>query len=358
MPRRGENIYKRKDGRWEARYVKDILPDGTKKYGSVYAHSYAEVKAKQQHNLLHPKTSQHSSFNMCISALIVEWLESIKPNVKVNTYQKYESLSRKYIVSEIGSLIVRLLTKNNIRNFTNALISYQLSFRTINDILVVLNLALKYAEEEYQINRVEISYLKIQKKEMRVLSQEEQSILTAHLTNEIDIFKFGVLLALYTGVRVGELCALTWKDITDEVITINKTMYRAKADSGNTEIILGSPKTESSTRTLPTPKILLPYIKQFRTDGYVLSTDKQRFCEPRLMQLKFAKMIKLLEIEKANFHALRHTFATRCIEAGVDAKTLSELLGHADVKTTLNKYVHSSFELKQRSIQQLESSLE
>lgn len=357
MPRRGENIYKRNDGRWEARYVKEVLPDGSKKYGSVYANTYNEVKAKQQYCMIHPQKSFHNFFNVIISVLAIEWLDSIKNNVKINTYKKYESLCNKYIIADIGNILVRLLSSNNIRSFTNKLISYDLSYQTINDILVILNLILKFGESEYQITPVKINYLKIEKHEMRVLSKSEQKVLTDYLINDNDIYKFGVLLTLYTGIRIGELCALTWDDITDDYILINKTMYRTKGQNNKTEIKVGSPKTISSNRRIPLPQSLFPYIRKYKNKGYVLSTEKQQFCEPRLMQLKFSKMIDKCGIEKANFHALRHTFATRCIEAGVDVKTLSEILGHSDVKTTLNKYVHSSFELKQQSMRQLELSL-
>lgn len=357
MPRRGENIYKRNDGRWEARYVKEVLSDGSKKYGSVYANTYNEVKAKQQYCMIHPQKSFHNSFNVIISVLAIEWLDSIKNNVKINTYKKYESLCNKYIIADIGNILVRLLSSNNIRSFTNKLISYNLSYQTINDILIVLNLILKFGESEYQITPVKINYLKIEKHEMRVLSKSEQKILTDYLISDNDIYKFGVLLTLYTGIRIGELCALTWNDVNDDYILINKTMYRTKGENNKTEIKVGSPKTISSNRRIPLPQSLLPYIRKYKNNGYVLSTKKQQFCEPRLMQLKFAKMIDKCGIEKANFHALRHTFATRCIEAGVDVKTLSEMLGHSDVKTTLNKYVHSSFELKQQSMRQLELSL-
>ena len=357
MPRRGENIYKRNDGRWEARYVKEVLPDGSKKYGSVYANTYNEVKAKQQYCMIHPQKTFHNSFNVITSVLAIEWLDSIKNNVKINTYKKYESLCNKYIIAEIGNILVRLLSSNNIRSFTNKLISYDLSYQTINDILVVLNLILKFGESEYQITPLKINYLKIEKHEMRVLSKSEQKILTDYLISDNDIYKFGVLLTLYTGIRIGELCALTWNDVNDDYILINKTMYRTKGENNKTEIKIASPKTISSNRKIPLPQCLLPYIRKYRNKEYVLSTEKQQFCEPRLMQLKFAKMIDECKIEKANFHALRHTFATRCIEAGVDVKTLSEILGHSDVKTTLNKYVHSSFELKQQSMRQLELSL-
>lgn len=357
MPRRGENIYKRKDGRWEARYVKEITADGKKKYGSIYADSYKEVKAKQQQCLLHPTKVVCNSMNQTVSILISEWLNCIKNQVKPNTYQKYESVCKNHIVNEIGSVLVKLISNYTIINFTNKLKEKNLSAKSINDILIVLGLAFKYAEEEYKITTPRIRYLKEEKKEMRVLSVDEQLQLTTYLNLNIDIYKFGILLALYTGIRVGELCALQWDDITDDYIQINKTMTRVKTENGNTEIKIGSPKSDSSKRLIPTPQCLLPLINHFRNSSYVLSNDRLDYTEPRLMQIKFEKMIKECGLEKTNFHTLRHTFATRCVEAGVDVKTLSEILGHSDVKTTLNRYVHSSFELKQKSMKQFEMSL-
>lgn len=357
MPRRGENIYKRKDGRWEARYVKEIEPDGKKKYGSVYADNYKDVKAKQQQCLLHPPKNSRNSIHLTVSALMAEWLENIKNQVKPNTYQKYESVCKNHIVNALGSVLVKRISNYTIINLTNHLKEKKLSAKSINDALIVLGLAFKYAEEEYEITTPKIRYLKEEKKNMRVLSVDEQLQLTTYLNSNMDIHKFGILLALYTGIRVGELCALQWEDITDEYIKIEKTMTRVKADNGKTEIKIGSPKSDSSKRLIPTPQCLLPLINQFRNTGYVLSTEKLDYTEPRLMQIKFEKIIAECGLDKTNFHALRHTFATRCIEAGVDVKTLSEMLGHSDVKTTLNKYVHSSFELKQQSMQQFELSL-
>ena len=356
MPRRGENIYKRKDGRWEARYVKEITADGKKKYGSVYANSYKEVKAKQQLCILQP-AENHNSISITVSQLIAEWLGNIKNRVKLGTYQKYECVCRNHIISDLGSTAVRYVSRFTIMSFTERLLEKNLSAKTVNDILIVLSLALKYAQETYSITALKINYVKESKKKMRVLSMQEQQVITEYLLQQIDIHHFGVLLALYTGMRIGELCALQWDNITDEHIVINKTMMRIKSEQGKTEVRIGSPKSESSNRIIPTPKCLLPLINQFRGNGYVLSNEKLQYTEPRLMQIKFGKMIADCKIEKANFHALRHTFATRCIEAGVDVKTLSELLGHSDVKTTLNRYVHSSFELKQKSMEQLEMSL-
>ena len=356
MPRRGENIYKRKDGRWEARYVKEITADGKKKYGSVYASSYKEVKAKQQLCILQP-TENHNPIRITVTELIAEWLNSMKNQVKPCTYQKYECVCRNHIISDLGMIAVRYISRFTIMSFTERLLEKNLSTKTVNDILIVLGLALKYAQETYSITVPKINYVKEHQREMRVFSAQEQRVITEYLLQQIDIHKFGVLLALYTGMRIGELCALRWDDITDEHIVINKTMMRIKNEQGKTEVKIGSPKSESSNRIIPTPKYLLPMINQFKSNGYVLSNDKLKYTEPRLMQIKFGQMIAECNIEKTNFHALRHTFATRCIEAGVDVKTLSELLGHSDVKTTLSRYVHSSFELKQKSMEQLEMSL-
>lgn len=356
MPKRGENIYKRKDGRWEARYVKEITADGKKKYGSVYASSYKEVKAKQQLCILQP-TENHNLIRITVTELIAEWLSSMKNHVKPCTYQKYECVCRNHIISDLGTIAVRYISRFTIMSFTEKLLEKNLSTKTVNDILIVLGLALKYAQETYSITVPKINYVKEHQREMRVFSAQEQRVITEYLLQQIDIHKFGVLLALYTGMRIGELCALRWDDITDEHIVINKTMMRIKNEQSKTEVKIGSPKSESSNRIIPTPKCLLPMINQFRSNGYVLSNDKLKYTEPRLMQIKFGQMIAECNIEKTNFHALRHTFATRCIEAGVDVKTLSELLGHSDVKTTLNRYVHSSFELKQKSMEQLEMSL-
>lgn len=356
MPKRGENIYKRKDGRWEARYVKEITADGKKKYGSVYASSYKEVKAKQQLCILQP-TENHNLIRITVTELIAEWLSSMKNHVKPCTFQKYECVCRNHIISDLGTIAVRYISRFTIMSFTERLLEKNLSAKTVNDILIVLGLALKYAQKTYSITVPKINYVKEHQREMRVFSVREQQIITEYLLQQIDIHKFGVLLALYTGMRIGELCALRWDDITDEHIVINKTMMRIKNEQSKTEVKIGSPKSESSNRIIPTPKCLLPMINQFRSNGYVLSNDKLKYTEPRLMQIKFGQMIAECNIEKTNFHALRHTFATRCIEAGVDVKTLSELLGHSDVKTTLNRYVHSSFELKQKSMEQLEMSL-
>lgn len=228
-----------------------------------------------------------------------------------------------------------------------------LSAKTINDIIIVIGLSLSYAEEVYGIKKPKLQRVKEPKKVMRVLSLQEQKQLEQYLYHDMNLYHFGVLLALYTGIRIGELCALQWDDIRTDCIIISKTMHRIQ-DNDHTIIEITEPKTPSSVRTLPIPEFLKNIIDGYRRScGYVLVNRNGNWVEPRLMQLTFKKIIEDCDLPKTNFHALRHTFATRCIEAGFDVKSLSEILGHADVKTTLNKYVHSSFEFKKENMKRL-----
>ena len=354
MPKRGANIYKRKDGRWEARYVKEITVEGKKKYASVYANSYREVKDKQLYaiNHMHLMSNQHT--NITISELMWKWLSSIKDTIKKTTYQKYESIIRIHIIPNIGDVQIKFVTGKTIDNFSSNILvgEHKVSSKTVNDILIVIGSAFSYAEDEYNISKPKFHRVKEEAKEMRVLSVPEQAKLEQYLINDLDIYKFGVILALYTGMRIGELCALQWSDINGTIIVINKTLHRIQGIN-KTVLEVTEPKTKSSNRVIPIPSFLLPMIAQFKSSGSVLTNSKGNVVEPRLMQLKFEKYIKECGLSKTNFHALRHTFATRCVEAGFDIKSLSEILGHSDVKITLNRYVHSSFKLKQKYMELL-----
>lgn len=353
MPRRGENIFKRKDGRWEARYVKEIALDGTKKYGSVYAKTYREVKIKQQMCINEPQTGAEKS-GLTVGRVMTEWLYESKNQLKISSYQKYSAIFTNHISRQIGELPLKYLTPHVIARFTDGLLSKELSRETVNLVLIVLGMGLTDAKEKYKAAVPEIHLLKTAKAQTRVFSESEQQTLVQHLLSQSDVFSFGILLALYTGLRIGEVCALKWEDITENTIHICKTMQRLKTAEGVTEVMILPPKTDSSDRIIPIPAALKSIIEHHRQEsGYVLTKPNGKFTEPRLLQNKFAKCLAERGIAKANFHTLRHTFATRCIESGVDVKTLSELLGHSDVKTTLNRYVHSSFELKQRSVDKL-----
>lgn len=171
-------------------------------------------------------------------------------------------------------------------------------------------------------------------------------------------------MCMYTGMRIGEVCALKWKDILldEHCIFIESTMQRLKSDNkefAKTEVIITSPKSNSSTRTIPIPDNLYEILKKHRCSGeaYLLTGNSLRFLEPRTLQNHFKSALKICGINDANFHALRHTFATRCVEIGFDVKSLSEILGHASVNITLNKYVHPSMELKQKNMNRISDLL-
>ena len=359
MPRRGESIYKRKDGRWEARYVYFVGADGKKKYRSVYADSYRGVKEKRQQLITEP-ICPCRSVSLTVSELMKQWLNHIQHGVKRSTYYKYEGLARNHILPQLGWMTLPSIAREDLERFAENRHLHGncrggvLSAKTVNDILVVLGLAFSFAETEYGLSLPKVRYLREEKKEARVLSKEEQEMLTAELLLDMDLFKFGILLTLHTGIRIGELCALLWEDIKGDHLVINKTMHRLQSKQGKTEIVIQSPKSVTSNRIIPLPSFLQVYAERFREkEGYVLHTPERAHSEPRTIQQKFRKLTQRMHLEEVTFHTLRHTFATRCVEVGFDVKTLSEILGHADVKTTLNRYVHSSFELKQKNMEKL-----
>ena len=283
------------------------------------------------------------------------WIAETRLIAKPNTMIKYKSVYKNHIGS-LSNIPVDDIDRNLVTLFTADLRDKGLSNKTINDILIVLNMLLRFAAEEYGISIPKIKYLKEDKKEPRCLSIAEQKQLIEYLSINSDVHKFGVLIALYTGIRIGELCALRWEDITPETITVNKTMARV-SQNGKSEVIIQPPKSENSVRVIPFPPELLKYYNSLKGEGYVLSTASLKYTEPRYLQMIFSRYVKECGLTGVTFHTLRHTFATRCIEAGVDAKTVSELLGHSDTKITLNRYVHSSFELKQTSIEKMQTLL-
>ena len=353
MAKRGINVYKRKDGRWEGRYKNGIRADGTAKYSSVYGHSYKEVCAL----LIKKKSETKQECCKCCSTfaeIAMKWGENIKETIKESTYTNYITKLEKHILPVFGNWNYDKLTKQNFVDFVEKKLKSQLSPKYVSDILSVVKSITKYARQTFNYaDRAETVTVPKNKKvvERPVLNEYQQNTLTAHLLNFPTLTNVGVLLSLYTGIRIGELCALKWSDIDLEkrILTVNRTMQRIKDLSGNskTKIHIGTPKSRSSLRQIPLPDFLVEILREVKTndDDYLL-TGKKLFAEPRTMQYRFAAILKKLKLPKVNFHALRHTFATGCIALGFDVKTLSEILGHSSVEITLNRYVHSSMERK------------
>ena len=297
-----------------------------------------------------------------VKKVMQEWLQHSKNYIKVSTLQKYESIINNHIIRNIGHFYIEELTETIINDFISYLLSRGnlknqkgLSMKTVNDILIVLEMGLKYAEEIYFVPYPKIKLLKFKYKEIQILSYQQQKTLENFLLHEINIDKFAILLTLYSGLRIGELCALQWNDMLGGCIKVSKTMLRIKDENNRTKVIISEPKTTSSNRVIPLPEFILPIVEKFKkSEGYVLSNDKGKFIEPRLMQMKLKKIILEAGLPDFNFHILRHSFATRCVEANFEVKSLSEILGHSNVKTTLNLYVHPSIELKRKNMNKLQ----
>lgn len=191
-----------------------------------------------------------------------------------------------------------------------------------------------------------------------MLSAQEQQILISSLMEELDLTSLGIYICLFTGIRVGELCALTWDDISLEnnTIHIHRTLQRIQVPDGEkrTTILITEPKSQCSIRDIPIAGTLREMlIQQTIKEGYVLTGNKNKYVEPRTMQNRFKAIADRCNIRNVHLHTLRHTFATRCIEVGFDVKSLSEILGHASVNITMNRYVHPSIELKQKNMDKL-----
>lgn len=229
----------------------------------------------------------------------------------------------------------------------------------MHDIIVLLRSVAKYAESEYSYRNPlrNIITPKQDKKSAAVLDRTERQKLQSHLMNNLNKTNIGILLAMYTGMRIGELCAVTAEDIDicNGVIHITKTIQRVSDSTGSskTKVIVGSPKSKSSERDIPLPKLLIEILKtNFCMNGYLLSGTSKPV-EPRTMQNRFKSVLKQCGLRNVNFHLLRHTYATVCIENGFDAKTVSEMLGHSSVQITLNRYMHSNIEMKKRYVENL-----
>lgn len=375
MARTGENIYKRKDGRWEARYILFYDENGKAKYRYLYAKTYTDAKNKllkeQTTNRCIYKTA-FDTHNAKYEVWLDDWLTNKKATVKESTYIRYRNTIENHIKPELGKYPISKISTPLIEEFVvkklqsgNLLSKDGLSPKSISDIMVIIKETFKYAQlygEDIICNFSRMT-LKKNAKEMRVLSVSEEQRLLSILNNNMDRYKIGIFICLYTGIRVGELCALKSKHISlsDKTIKIESTLQRLQCDdiSSNvkTRIIVTQPKSYASLRVIPLPDFVLDKIKPFigMPNSYILSGSSTEIIEPRTMQNHFKTYLNEGDIEDANFHSLRHTFATRCIEVGFDVKTLSEILGHSSVKITLDKYVHSSMQLKRMSMEKLNS---
>lgn len=365
MARHGENIYRRKDGRYEGRYVVGKTPAGRTKFGYVYGWQYAEVKqrllAKKAEQL---RTPAQSGYKGTVEEWMEEWMEGeLLGSVKKSSYQTYLALLRSHIRPRLGRMRLTAVTPSVIQSFVDALERSGLSFSTIKSAYRLLSAAMKGAQEEGLIQKNPCRKIRIQRNmsdEQRVLTRSEQETIRVSAQSEHEL---PALFGLYTGLRLGELCALKWSDVDWEkgTIFVRRTVQRlpVAANQGGkhrTRLIIAPPKSSRSMRVIPLPAFLLDILQALRPDeqtgGYIFGgTDA--VADPRTIQRRFKRLADRLAIRNVHFHTLRHSFATRLLELGVDIKTVSVLLGHSSVRTTLDFYSHSLIEQQRLAMDRL-----
>ena len=302
---------------------------------------------------------------MTIKYLGEQWLADKRMTVKPSTYNNYKRLLIDHIFADIGDKKYTALDKQYINDYILTLMDSGrkdgkggLSVSMTRDIIKALRAIAKFAQLEYGLKNIcdGITVPKIKKPEAKTLSDRERRKLEKYLLSNQNLTNICILLCLYTGLRVGELCGLQWKDIDFRrgCLTVCKTVQRISLGNGKTVISIDTPKTDSSVRAVYIPLFIIEMLKKFRQkpDIFVLS-NRIKPTEPRTLQHKFKRILNNCKISDISFHALRHTYATMCVEKQFDIKTLSELLGHSDVKITLNTYVHSSEKLKRKYVKRL-----
>ena len=362
MSRRGENIRKRKDGRWEGRYYMQEPETGRKVSRSVYAKSYGELRekllaAKKQAETLAVRKKRDSMLSF--GEVAEEWLMTIESEKKHATYMKYRTVYEIRIREKLSARSFAELDDDIMAEVFQCNGAEVLSDSLRKSIACVLNQVISYAVSRYHVMmpRYACQRQRVASKPVEVLNQTEQAKLMQCLYDQMDIYKLGIVVCLSTGLRLGEICSLKWEDIDLEskILHVNKTVQRiaVSGGQGRTTLLEGEPKSIFSKREIPLSdqliKLLSPYYGN--ENEYVINRKKPM--EPRTYQNRFQKYLQDAGVKKKNFHALRHTFATNCIGSGADIKSLSEILGHSDVKITLNRYVHPTTETKRQHMNSL-----
>lgn len=297
---------------------------------------------------------------------IYDWLIEKKEYIKESTYANYSNNIFNHIIPKLGDYYIQELNHKIIQDFLLDLFKNGrkdgtggLSEKTIKDITIIIKGSIKKAINEEKIRHFELTFIypkENKNPKIYILSKSEQNRITEYVLNNLTNRNIGLLISLYSGLRIGELCALKWSDINfkKSILLVNKTIQRVyikDKDKNISKIIITSPKTKNANREIPINKNFLEILKKLKSndEDYII-TGNSKFLEPRTYRKYFNKVLKEIKIKQFNFHSLRHTFATNCISLGVDYKTVSELLGHANVNITLNLYVHPRLSQKKKCI--------
>lgn len=290
------------------------------------------------------------------------WKEDKRQYVKQSTMAVYLLSLENHLLPVFGGKME--VTEEEVQAFALDKLNHGLSQKSIKDMLIVLKMVVRFGEKQGWLNHVEwkIKFPANQPKAtLPILTKSHQKKLMDYLKDNFTFPNLGILVCLSTGLRIGEVCALKWSDINMDtgLLHVNRTIeriYIVDSDKPHTEIVINTPKTKNSLREIPLSKELVRIFKSLmkvvNKDYYVL-TNNTKPTEPRTYRNYFNKLLKQLDIPRLKFHGLRHSFATRCIESHCDYKTVSVLLGHADISTTLNLYVHPNEEQKRSCIDKM-----
>ncbi len=369
MPRKGINIYKRKDGRWEGRILKkNILPKEAK-YKYVYGKTYKETKQKMDQTKQEME-KYHTDCNTTMEKAVCLWLTEKRDDWKPSTFSAYHNLTGKYIIPMIGESRVTVIDNEFLKKFViqiRAGNEETLSNAYLHNICAVVIMVLRHMKTKHHfLLEIPDNPISLHRRREMFLPGEQdlrklEQYLISHMNNGGT--ELGILTSLYTGIRIGELCALKWEDIdlNEKVIKIRQNVQRLKTTDRkeNTAVIFQTPKTTTSTRIIPIPPVLLPYYEAYKgvKGEFLVKGKKKEFAEPRTMEYRLAHILRECSIEPFHFHMLRHSFATRCMTMGFDIKSLSEILGHSNIQTTLNLYVHSTMTRKKQLMNLLKLSI-
>lgn len=359
MAKTGSNIYRRKDGRYEGRvpYGKSVC----RKSGYIYVYGSTLKEVKKKMRELKEAVEPDMIGDMAtVKAYAQEWLGKRKMQWKPTTYDTYRRLVDRYIIPILGDYKIEEVTAEVLETFVGEI--QKNSSKSLSDgyqkyVCSMARQILEFASEQEQVPMPlpPLPEFKVKRNSTQLPGEKEFEMLKNYLAKHAeDATCLGILVAMYTGIRIGELCALRWKDIDLDAgsLTINSNLQRVRIyenqKNKKTQVCMQKPKTRQSFRTVPLPDSLLQILQEKKREPevYLIPGKKQEWTDVRTMQYRFASILKKCELEPFRFHMLRHAFASRCIWKGCDVKSLSEVLGHSSVRITMDIYVHSSMKQK------------
>lgn len=368
MAKRGENIYKRKDGRWEGRYIKGRKKNGSIQFGYIYSRSYQDLRKKlYEKKLIYADQNfgTHNQLtNITIEKWLISWLLKQKNTVKYNTYRSYKSNIEHHILPFFADYSLSSVTKEDIQRWLSSL-EATLKPSSIRIAVRIFSMSLNDAVIEERITKNPTKGIRLPEEpanQVKAFSSEEQRRLEEQIFLNDKSFKnfFPIYLTLYTGMRISELTGLKWEDVhwQDKYLSINQGVQRIKESDQKTYLKETTLKTKNSQRTIPLSDSMIYLLHQWQdqclqNSKYVVSGRNGLPMDPRNLRYHFKRLKELSDVQDLPFHSLRHSFATRCIESNASITTLSALMGHKSTKMTLDIYTSSFFSEKQKVIDSL-----